>query len=367
MSMIPSEIVLTIIISVPALVISLLSLWFSHLKGPDIDLCDVPETELNDWSKQELDQSSLSGYVPYGLGLKPMQLVFMNSGNRAGAVIQVTPKFEPNAKFETFYRDEWGSVEVNGKGLPTSIKEGDTCIMKLSYRIDVIDWRQDFRNDEIHDISNFKEAFTKSVELDKSHFSEFVNFLRSGESLGNLRISMTHSARKWSGVRTTTREIAKVEVKNRCKNLPEGLKKKLEMWDSASAVNELLRRIPEVPDQLIEKLKENLDRVSRELKRGSFHMLDDLGDYWRRLYEQRRVASRIVFEREKDLKSQLDELSQEIRAYNSELYLVSAAREDVRSERIETLNQKRQKLQPKIKEALSKVEDLRKKLIDEVQ
>jgi len=47
--MIPSSADITLILAMAALVISVLNLWFSHLKGPDIDLCNIPKVELQNW------------------------------------------------------------------------------------------------------------------------------------------------------------------------------------------------------------------------------------------------------------------------------------------------------------------------------
>lgn len=81
---------------VAAFIISLLTLWFSHLKGSDIDLCSLPVAETEDYSKDRADQFLASDYVTSFLDLKPIHLVFVNNGSRAGAITGIEVKLEPN-------------------------------------------------------------------------------------------------------------------------------------------------------------------------------------------------------------------------------------------------------------------------------
>lgn len=358
---------MTVIFTALALILSLITLWFSHLKGPDIELGNILEAELEDWSKDLMNNHVVQNYVPDHLRIKPIQIVFVNNGSRAGAITRIEAEFEPNEKFKPLYRDKYVRVETEERELPVSIEAGDTRIIKLSSDIKVIDWKQNFRYEEIKDTSNLKEAFTKSIELDRTRFGEFVSFLRSRETLGRLEIEMTYLGRRWLKSRTKTRKIANIQVKNNCEIAVEGFEKLLEDWDTSSAVNKLLQRIPDILDMLTQKLMANSEKIQKEVKAGSFQGLDDLSDYWRRLYEQRNIIWRIIFEREKDLKTRLDEPSRQITRYNARGSFISMAREDVEAEQIDALNQERRRIQSLNEEMLSKLRRLRAELVGEIQ
>jgi len=132
---------LTLIFTASALIISLITLWFSHLKGPDIELCNQPETELEDWAETDLNNYLQNKHIPNYLNIKPVQLVFVNNGSKTGAITNIETKFEPNEKFKPFVRSEFFYTE---KELPLSVDEGGTGIIRLSSRLEVIDWNRDF-------------------------------------------------------------------------------------------------------------------------------------------------------------------------------------------------------------------------------
>ncbi|MHA1280766.1 MAG: hypothetical protein ACTSQ8_26765 [Candidatus Helarchaeota archaeon] len=358
---------LSIIFTALALVISLVTLWFSHLKGPDIELCNIPSVmELQDWSVHDRNVHLSSNEIPYYLSLKPVKLVFVNNGSRAGVIIDIEGKFKPSMSFKQFYQSQYGSAEYNNQVLPVSIKEGDTCVIEFSFGLRVFNWKRDFRYKEIKDVSNLREAFRKSIELDRTRFEKFVNFLRSEEPLGNLYIYMTYSGRKWLKTRIITREIANVEVKNNLKIALEGYEKLLENWDNLSAVNELLRKVPDIPDKLIEILRNNFNKLKKEVKVGSFFYLKDLSEYWRNLNQETNVIGRIIFEREKELMDEFEELSRQIKIYNSKLAIADKVKDQVKPKQIDDLNRMRVDLSQRISDALSKLNELKKKLTNEI-
>ena len=58
------QIDLSTIFSFAALIIGFLTLWFSHLQGTDIQLCNIPETEIKDWTRDEITNNISKNEIP---------------------------------------------------------------------------------------------------------------------------------------------------------------------------------------------------------------------------------------------------------------------------------------------------------------
>jgi predicted nucleic acid-binding Zn-ribbon protein len=78
-------------------------------------------------------------------------------------------------------------------------------------------------------------------------------------------------------------------------------------------------------------------------------------------------VERIIFEREKKVKTNIDKLSQDIKDYNLKLSITSMAKGDVTSNQIDSLNQEKEIIQSKIIQTLSELEDLRRNVIEEIE
>jgi hypothetical protein len=333
----------------------MVTLWFSHLKGPDIKLCQSPEVKLKDWSEEILSQWVLKDYVPFLLALEPINLVFINSGSRAGVISSVKATFEPNEVFKPFYRDVFVRVTVGETygGLPKSVEEGDAFVVNLSVDIEVINWKREFRLEEIQDISNLRDAFTKSVELDKDDFAKFVNLFRSKAPLGILRVSMIYSTRR----SLKTKEIAKVKVENSCELAIKGLEKMLESWDTASAVNDLLTRLSDFPYEIIRRLDQNLQIIRSGVRGG----VVDINDSVKKLQDKKSIE-RLVFAKEK-LIDEIDGLHERIKAYNHACQLLMRAGENPNKEQVDSMNENERLTIEKMNFTLIKLQKLRDQLI----
>jgi len=342
-----------------ALSISLLTLWFTHLKGPDIEFSPIKDTQLREWSSETFENWLSNNYVPRFLDIEAVDLIFFNSGSRTGVISKIEAVFEPSESFKPFYRDIRINVtaagEQFGKGLPQPIKEGDACIIKLSTNIEIVNWKQEFGHEEIQNMSNLREAIRNSIELDKLDYSNFVGFFKRHDPFGTLRINMTHSTRK--GFRT--REIAQTKVENRSKpDTIEGIERLLKYWDTESAVNSILRNLPSLLNDLIKNLSENMRRIESGTRN-----LDDISSLLNNIKDRRYGG--LVFEREKGIMTQLDEVSKQIRRCNQISEIVSQAGET--PEQVAVLDEEVKLTKEGICRLLLKLTGLRDKLIGEIQ
>jgi hypothetical protein len=146
----------TFIVSAATLFVALLALWFSQLKGPDIDLCNTPSAELKDWNDDQLNLNLQSRLLPWVVSLEPIQLVVINNGSRGGAVTSIVPEFEPSERLKAFGKGAYPSVQVGEKNVPLSIENGETCVATLSFSIVTPQWGSDFRYEDFPDI---KESY----------------------------------------------------------------------------------------------------------------------------------------------------------------------------------------------------------------
>jgi hypothetical protein len=230
-------------------------------------------------------------------------------------------------------------------------------------------WGSDFRYEDFPDISNLKDAFEKSIALDKSQFVAFVKLIKAGESLGHLSITMTYSTRRLlGGAKMITKEVAKVEVKNNCKILSEGIVRFPAFWDDTSLLHGLFGKALNSLGDLVERLSRINQSLSKELEEG-YTRPEHLGDYWVGLGRSETVK-RIIFERESGLKQKLLQIDKQIVDYDSRLSLLIETRrrpiQDV-SGQTKTLNEQRIKLYMDVGKAQSEVQQLRTRLAKELQ
>src|SRR2546425_420929 len=141
----PSEIIseLNLLFAGIAATVGFVILWYTVLKGPDIS--PVRTITL---AFQEPSQSTQATLPFDTLELKPVDLVFVNSGSKSGAITDLTAEYQPSQPFQRFFGSPGQSAMVKssiekeaGKSLPVVIPERGTVIVTLTFWFGIKPWK----------------------------------------------------------------------------------------------------------------------------------------------------------------------------------------------------------------------------------
>jgi len=188
-----------------ALIVSLLSLWYTSLKGPDIVLCDEPKFSLRKTSRDIFDR-----FIPHEL-FSEAHLLFLNNGTVSG-VLRLEAHFEPTIELMPFFDSANSSFTVDGTiheatVPPISMREKESCMVVVRLSIEFVNWKKSFANepvpkDEIRDV--LCEADLKN----KQRFHDFCAVLKPGMYIGRVNIESKQTVRSGlSGTKMTHKNL----------------------------------------------------------------------------------------------------------------------------------------------------------------
>ena len=246
----------TTIISLFAVLISFLALYFTHLRGMSISL--FWEYEL-----PELPEDDFKMDVATSLPLK-VDLSVLNSGNRAGIVKDFNLKFNPQRVFEEFY-EERGFSGLSAS--PILIKDRDTAVKSwgvhiyLDQRIEMTDHLRtiDIKSD------NLKTPLEEMLEYKKEMLRKFIKFLKTNEKLGYLIISYRYTRPKliFLPYIEFKKKAEKLEVKHSYKKTIECYRDSLKNYQLIPHPTEVIKRIL----HRIKSLEEQFDICYKEIEK----------------------------------------------------------------------------------------------------
>lgn len=265
----------TTIIAFVAFIVAVLSLWFSSLKGPDIDLCESPKFVMEKIRWENLN------YIPDRIRFSPAQLIFINNGTRSG-VIKLEANFEPSDEFKPFLSRAGYIFKIGEKSwsddMPhISMRERESCIIEVEVRVDFDDWKEYFDSDPVSK-EKIYDILCKADLVNFNRLSDFCSLLRPAMSVGKVTINSVQTIRKnilWT----------RIGRKNLVRDLPiglidqkfiEGFKSCLAKWDSIE------------PNCILMKL----EALRKDL---SNYVLTPLGDNLNKLGQTPRMALRTDF------------------------------------------------------------------------
>ena len=364
--------IFSVVFSAIAATVSALTLWFTSLKGPDIDLCNIPEAKIENPGSERF-----RGYIPYWFDLAPMLLVFSNNGSRGGVISSVSAQFQPSQGLKPFLKEFRSSNELQWPGvgdpsyrqLPVSIREGDNCVVRLKCTLFTLDLKDNLLIGQVSDISNVRRIVEESLKYNYEQFTNFLRFLESGDSFGTMTLYMTFTSRRWLRTRLETKKLAEeIEIANTFDtSTVNAFKSCLKDWNlKRSRLEEYLQRIPKLFDNFIEQLKQNNIRLSQEITREHRYNLSNLEDQWRQMAEQSSEVDNVILDRETDISEILRSVTSETKTFNDQVSLVAALGGDASDEQIKSLEENRLRLKPQVEKTIRELEDLRRKLSREV-
>lgn len=352
---------LSLILSFLAVAISIITLWLTELRGPDISLSNTPEFKLTDeYSKSEITQL-IRNYTPQWLKFNPVPFAFSNYGGKAGSILDLQLVFVPNNSFRSFF-DSFYAPLVRYEGdisPPVTIEEGDNQHLNASPEIRTIKWKETTLAEALNPNLKVDDIVEKALERSKEKFQSFCDFLESSRELGKVSCIATLTQGRFR-TKVANKVIFKnVTVTNKYDRVISLFRNCLPKWEHLSSTKvELRNKLVRDIEGLKGELNENLSALAESLnenyisQKGAAIRLRV--DKWNKLQHIRTQHERkirwFLIESEEGLKEELIELYRNIAEYNSSCDELMSLGELRTTNHFEPINAEREKLQAKMKE-----------------
>ena len=351
--------------------VSFLAFYFTHLRGMSISL--FPEYEL-----PELQADDFKGDVPTSLLMK-VNLLVLNSGNRAGVVKDLELEFNAQPDLKEFHRDKevkWYSLrsaKTNQPASPILIKDQDTALVIFNGQINLdkgFSMRHHLRTLDIES-NNLKTLLEEMLEYKKERLKKFINFLTENEKLGEFIISYSYTKIKFIF-------LPFIKFKNKDKHLKvrHSYKKTIKYYEDSLNNYQLSPHPKEIIKGIfksIKALEEEFDTCSEEIKK---HLWEDIFS----LPFSSEWINRILSKEEEDfellskcrnyrktIEENIKPLLKNLLIFNQKAGEVNAApTEKLRQSLKEEIMREKEELSKKLKGISPKLEELKKEVEHEL-
>jgi hypothetical protein len=253
-----------LIISLVALGASLITLWLTELRGPNINLVNNPKFMINDSSFTYLDSSN---FTPKWFSCEPVSFLFANYGGKDGTILDLRVDFIPRTSFKAFNlfsaNIQSYSSEVEASSLPITIKEGSNRYLKFSPRIETIDWKQRALVEALKPNLKISEIVELALDKSKDNFRSFCDFLNENRELGTVNCFVTFTKGRFNPKLRDQKIHKNFVIKNECKESLTQLRNCLLKWDELSATR------AEMEQKLLQDTKELTKEIQNILYNAS--------------------------------------------------------------------------------------------------
>jgi len=347
-------------ISLLTLFLSTINLWFSHLKGPDIELESDIIFEVEDWKNYRAENVS-SDFKEHTLSILPIKMVFINNGSKSGAITKIEGEFIPEDWFKPFYKDSNFTNRVYNVefGLPCSIGDGETRIIQIEGYIQTIDWTNDINPDIVKDTDQLRRDFFLSFEHTSNVFKEFVEYFDSKKVMGKIVVYVECSKKRLLSTKLRKTKVGESKLANNCVILSDALKEQLSSWDSELIASSRLQNVPGRIDQLLIFNAQNIERLKQSLSKPPLNQCFIFEDTIRNYKQQSNVIIDIM-RLEDALMNFIEDLDRSTKRYNLNIGIIQTTNSN--SEQLEQMNTERLGLLKLNEELHTRLGELKKKL-----
>ena len=254
---------ITALLAFLALILSILSLWFTSLKGPDIVLCNKPE-----FTSERIPRQTFARIIPENLFCKG-DLIFLNKGT-VSSVLTLDARFEPANWLKPFFQSSRFSFKINGtpheKSMPPmSIRERESSVICISLCVELHNWKKYFEHAPVS-ADEMRKVLCDADSENKSRFHNFCATLEPSMPIGTIGIKSYQTMRRnlfWTSIDYKDL-IVDQNVGVITKELFDGFRSCDERWDTLEpdAILMELREIHRLLQDVVYKpIEDNLRKL----------------------------------------------------------------------------------------------------------
>lgn len=361
---------LSLILSIVAIVLSIITLWLTEFRGPNISLLNIPKFEVND---ETLSEQQIREYTPRWFHLKPVPFVFANYGGKAGTILDLKLNFFPHNSFKAFFDIFYASIVTYEGDLspPITIEESDNQYLKVSPEIRSIEWKKITLAEILDPNLKVDDMVAKALEKSKEKFKGFCDFLENSQELGKVSCTITLTKGRFRTKVTEKKLFENISIANHYVKALSSLRGCLGRWENLKPTKvELLNEVKRDFEGLTRELKENLIILGRTLHEHSISETSKLRvDIWNRLQLQRiwtPYETKIrwfLIKREEGLKEDLTKLYETIVKYNSSIDELMSLGELRTQKHFQSVNAEREKLHSDVEKMWDRLSYLSRRYI----
>lgn len=308
---------LSLVLSIVALALSILTLWLSEFRGPNLSLLNTPRFEATD---EAFAEHQTKEYTPRWFRLTPVPFMFANYGGKAGTILDLKFDFVPHAPFKIFLDEVYFNL-TKPDGLPITIEEGDNQYLEFSPEFRTIEWKRVTLAEVLDPNLKVDDIIEKTLERSKESFEDFCDFLTKSQELGRVACTITLTTGRFRTKVKKKTLLKNVIVANRYDKTVSTLRDCLRRWENLHPIKlELLNRIKGNLEELVREFKENSTTLRTSVDGGNIDKSKLKVNAWKRLhggmYSYERKVRWFLIDSEERLKADLSGIYENIVKYN---------------------------------------------------
>jgi hypothetical protein len=363
----------SIILSIVAIAISIITLVLAEFHGPNISVLSSPKNiEISDEGATEQFGNYLRGdYMPSSLRSEPFPLVFANHGDKSGTILNLHFEFSPIPSFQKFidrYYFDLGFTQDEPITPPMTIKQGDNMCFQVFMRIHLKDFKKETLAEILNPKLTIEEITEMATEKSKRKFEDFYNLL-SKQELGRISCYMTFTKGRFKTEIKDTKLFENIILYNHCKEALSILRSSMGKWEDLSPrKRELMNSIKGNFEGIMHELEYNLTQLEKEVKEESLSTSVFRMDAWRRMYEAVWTAYEekirwFLIKAETRVEEDLSQLYANITKYNDLISEAMSLGELRTLKHFENLNRQRTKLLSNVKNTAGRLAEIHSRFI----
>jgi len=183
---------ISIIISFLALAISIITLWLSELRGPNISLLNAPEFKLDD-KTFEVNKRRYHTWTPTCFNLQPVSLIFANYGGKTGTIVDLEFSLIPSGSLKDFFSSLSCTYQYQQgyESPPFILEKSGNEHLNISLDIQTIDWKKAILADVLEPGLGIDQTIEKAMEKSKDEFLRFCDCLATSKDFGEISCTVT--------------------------------------------------------------------------------------------------------------------------------------------------------------------------------